>query len=77
MGFDCVHLIVCFEKYNYNCDDLGAPSMWFRLGRVTQLDGAAPMERLLLGGEDYQWDVNSLIENVLRFVLNREKRAIR
>jgi len=28
--------------------------MWFQLGIVTPLDGAAPMERPPLGGEDYQ-----------------------
>jgi hypothetical protein len=67
----------CFEKNYYYRDDLGAPSMWFQLGKVTPLDGAAPMERPPLGGEGYQWEVNSLIENVLHFVLSREKRAIR
>ena len=67
----------CFEIRDYNDDDLGAPSMWFQLGRVTPLDGAAPMERPPLGGEGYQWEVNSLIENVLHFVLSREKIAIR
>ena len=66
-----------FWNYGYNDDDLGAPSMWFQLGRITPLDGAAPMERPPLGGEGYQWEVNSLIENVLHFVLSREKRAIR
>jgi hypothetical protein len=70
-------LRICFENYGYNDDDLGAPSMWFQLGKVTPLDGAAPMEGPPLGGEGYQWEVNSLIENVLHFVLSREKRAIR
>ena len=51
--------------------------MWFKLGKVTPLDGAAPMEGPPLGGEGYQWEVNSLIENVLHFVLSQEKRAIR
>ena len=67
---------ICFEKNDYYRDDLGAPSMWFQLGIDTPLDGAAPMERPPLGGEGYQWEVNSLIENVLHFVLSREKRAI-
>jgi len=35
------------------------------------------MERPPLGGEGYQREVSSLIENVLHFVLSREKRAIR
>jgi hypothetical protein len=35
------------------------------------------MERPPLGGEGYQWEVNSLIENVLHFALSQEKRAIR
>jgi hypothetical protein len=43
-----------WEKNYYYCD-LGAPSMWFQLGRITPLDGAAPMERPPLGGEGYQW----------------------
>jgi len=48
-----------FWKKNdyYYDDDLGAPSMWFQLGIVTPLDGAAPMERPPLGGEGYQWEV--------------------
>jgi len=45
---------LCFEKNDYHWDDLGAPSMLFRSGRVTPLDGAAPMERPSLGGEGYQ-----------------------
>ena len=35
------------------------------------------MERPPLGGEGYQWGVNSLIEFDLHFDLSREKRAIR
>jgi len=68
---------ICFENYGFSDDDLGARSMWFQLGRITPLDGAAPMERPPSGGEGYQWEVNSLIENVLHFVLSREKWAIR
>jgi hypothetical protein len=74
---NCGFKAICFEKNDYYCDDLGAPSMWIQLGKVTPLDGAAPMEWPPLGGEGYQWEVNSLIENVSHFVLSREKRAIR
>jgi len=76
-GLSIVFYEWCFENYAYNDDNLGAPSMWFQLGRDTPLDEAAPMERPLLGGEGYQWEVNPLIENVLHLVLSREKRAIR
>jgi len=47
---------ICFEKNDYYYDDLGAPSMWFQLGIVTPLHGAAPLERPPLGGEGYQRD---------------------
>ena len=67
----------CLETYDYNDDDLGAHSMWFRLGRVTPLDGAAPMERPPLGGEGYQWEVKLLNWKCFTLVLSREKRAIR
>jgi len=71
-------LWVCFENYGFSDDDLGAPSMWFQLGIVTPLDGAAPMERPPLGGEDYQWEVNSLIENVLHlFWVERKELSVR
>ena len=86
LGFDCVHLTQVwyftnhgfkakyFEKYDYNCNYLGAPSMWFRLGRVIPLDGATSMDRPPLGGEGKQWDVNSLIEKYFTFCFeSREK----
>ena len=41
---NCGFKAICFEKNDYYCDDLGAPSMWFQLGKVIPLDGAAPME---------------------------------
>jgi len=65
-----------FAKYNYDCDDLGVPSMWFRLGRVTSLDGAAPMEKPPLGGG---LSTRCKLPNwkFLHFVLSREKRASR
>jgi len=77
-GFGIVFSEWCFENYGYNDDDLGAPSMWFQLGRVTSLDGAAPMERLSLGGEGYQWEVNYLIEDVLHFCwVERKELSVR
>jgi len=69
---------ICFEKNDYYHDDLGAPNMWFQLGIDTLLDGAAPMERPPLGGEGYQWEVNSLIENVLHlFWVERKEVSVR
>jgi len=72
-------LDLCFKKYDYKCDNLAASCTWFQLGRVIplDLDGAAPMERPPLGGGGYQRDVNSLINNALRFILSQEKIVIR
>jgi len=44
-GFRYVFWELCFENRGYIFDDLGAPSIWFRLGRVTPLDGAAIRRR--------------------------------
>jgi len=63
----------CLETYDYNDDDLGAHSMWFRLGRVTPLDGAAPMERPPLGGEGYHWEVKHPNWKCFTLVESREK----